>query len=95
MALSGQTYIANLQIATVTWGLTQVILDIAARACLTVNSLESGGSVVMTQISKGMELSLSNIFTDRGYHTQLLKDTFNQVKNFSRESLLEIKHAGI
>ena len=38
---------------------------------------------------------LVTYFTERGYTLQLLKDTFNQVKNFSRESLLEIKHAGI
>ena len=34
-------------------------------------------------------------FLERGYPKQLLVDTFNQVKGFTRESLLEIKHAGI
>ena len=38
---------------------------------------------------------LVTYFCERGYPLQLLKDTFNQVKSFSRESLLEIKHAGI
>ena len=33
-------------------------------------------------------------FIERGYPKQLLLDTFNQVKGFTRESLLEIKNAG-
>ena len=33
-------------------------------------------------------------FIERGYPEQLLLDTFNQVKGFTRASLLEVKHAG-
>ena len=39
--------------------------------------------------------NLITYFQERGYPLQLLMDTYNQVKGFSRESLLEIKHAGI
>ena len=39
--------------------------------------------------------NLITYFRERGYPSQLLMDTYNQVKSFSRESLLEIKHAGI
>ena len=39
--------------------------------------------------------NLIQYILERGYPKQLLMDTFNQVKGFTRESLLEIKHACI
>ena len=34
-------------------------------------------------------------FVKRGYPKKALQETFTQVRRFTRESLLEIKHAGI
>ena len=38
--------------------------------------------------------NMVSYFIERGYPKQLLFDTFNQVKGFTRESLLEVKNAG-
>ena len=38
--------------------------------------------------------NMISYFVERGYPKQLLLDTFNQVKGFTRESLLEIKNLG-
>ena len=40
-------------------------------------------------------LNMIEYFVERGYPRQLLQDPFAQVKGFTRESLLEVQHAGI
>ena len=94
METCGRICTANLQIVIAICTLILVIQDIVVRVLPYSQFLRVRRICTHDTDYERHGTNMISYFIERGYPKQLLLDTFNQVKGFTKESLLEIKNAG-